>query len=82
MPKGVQVEHRAIANLIASDRTYFDVDAADRCVQGSSPAYDSSVEETWLALSAGATLVVLDDDAARLGPDLVEWLRRERVTVL
>ena len=29
----------------------------------------------------GATLVVMDDDAVRLGPDLVPWLRRERITV-
>jgi non-ribosomal peptide synthetase component F len=43
--------------------------------------YDSSVEESWLALASGATLIVMDDDAVRLGPDLPAWLRRERVTV-
>ena len=80
-PKGVLIEHRSIANLVAADRDEFQLSPADRVVQGSSPAYDSSLEETWLAFAAGATLVVMDDDAVRSGPDLVDWLRRERVTV-
>jgi non-ribosomal peptide synthetase-like protein len=80
-PKGVLIEHRGIVNLVVSDAAEFGLGAADRVVQGSSPAYDSSVEETWLAWAVGATLVVMDDAAARLGPDLVGWLRRERVTV-
>ncbi len=34
-----------------------------------------------MALAAGATLVVLDDETVRLGPDLVPWLRHERISV-
>lgn len=80
-PKGVMIEHRGIANLVGSDVAYFRLGAADRVAQGSSPAYDSSVEEAWLALAVGGTVVVLDDDTVRSGPDLVTWLARERVTV-
>ncbi|MDE2435758.1 MAG: amino acid adenylation domain-containing protein [Sphingomonadales bacterium] len=80
-PKGVQVEHRNIANLVASDIAEFDLGPGDRVVQGSSCAYDSSIEETWLAFASGATLVVMDDAAARLGPDIVGWLQEERVSV-
>jgi len=80
-PKAVMIEHRAIVNLIASDLEYFRLAPGARIAQSSSSAYDSSVEETWLALSAGATLVVMDDDTARLGPDLISWLRDERITV-
>ncbi|WP_428334558.1 amino acid adenylation domain-containing protein [Novosphingobium sp.] len=80
-PKGVQVEHRNIANLVAGDLAEFGLGPADRVVQGSSGAYDSSQEEIWLALASGATLVVMDDAAARLGPDVVGWLRDERITV-
>ena len=80
-PKGVMVEHRNIANLVASDQAEFALAPGDRVVQGSSSAYDSSIEESWLALASGATLVVMDDDAARLGPDIVGWLQRERVSV-
>lgn len=81
-PKGVAVEHAAIVNLIASDIGAFDLTPGDRVAQGSSPSYDSSVEETWLALAVGAAVVVMDGDAARLGPDLPAWLRAERITVL
>ena len=80
-PKGVMIEHASICNLVQSDRELFGLTHDDRCVQASSAAYDSSVEETWLAFAAGATLVVMDEEAARLGPDLVSWLRHERVTV-
>jgi len=81
-PKGVMVEHQAIANLVGSDIDEFGLRPGDRVGQTSSHAYDSSIEEIWLALAAGATLVVVDDDVARAGPDLVPWLERERITVL
>lgn len=80
-PKAVMVEHRAIVNLIASDVAEFQLTPGVRVAQGSSAAYDSSVEETWLALAAGATVVAMDDDAVRLGPDVIGWLRRERIGV-
>jgi len=81
-PKGVMIEHAGICNLISADLDEFDLSVDDRVAQNSSPAYDSSLEEIWLAFAAGATVVVMDDDTVRLGPDLVPWLRRERVTVL
>ena len=80
-PKGTLIEHAAIVNLVRSDLAEFDLGPGDRVVQHSSAVYDSSVEESWLALASGATLIVMDDDAVRLGPDLPAWLRRERVTV-
>ena len=80
-PKGVMIEHRSIANLVESDVTRFQLQPDDRVAQCSSPAYDSSLEETWLAFAAGATLVLLDDETIRLGPDLVSWLNHERITV-
>ncbi|MER6799427.1 non-ribosomal peptide synthetase, partial [Amycolatopsis mediterranei] len=81
-PKGVLVGHQGVVNLIRSDVAEFGLGPGDRVAQGSSPAYDSSVEEAWMAWACGATVVVLDDETARLGPDLVPWLRHERITVL
>ena len=80
-PKGVMVEHRNVANLIASNLDAFGLGPADRCAQSSSAAYDSSIDETWLAFASGATLVVVDDRTVRAGPDLVAWLHDERITV-
>jgi amino acid adenylation domain-containing protein len=80
-PKGVLIEHGSIANLVESDLERFALGPGERVAQGSSPAYDSAVEESWLAFACGATLVVLDDEAVRGGPDLVPWLREERISV-
>lgn len=81
-PKGVEIEHRSLLNLVAGDLAEFRLAAGDRVAQGSSASYDSSVEEMWLAWAAGASVVVMDDETARLGPDLLPWLVRERITVL
>jgi non-ribosomal peptide synthetase-like protein len=80
-PKGTLIEHAGIVNLVRYDLAAFGLGPGDRVAQNSSASYDSSVEETWFALAAGATLVVMDDDAVRLGPDLPGWLRRERINV-
>ena len=81
-PKGVMIEHRSIVNLVSGDLQTLGVTPDDRVAQISSPAYDSSIEETWFALAAGATLVLMDNETARLGPDLVPWLRREGISML
>jgi non-ribosomal peptide synthetase-like protein len=81
-PKGVEIEHRSLLNLVAGDIEAFGLGVHDRVAQGSSASYDSSVEEMWLAWAVGACVVVMDDATARMGPDLVDWLRNERVTVL
>lgn len=81
-PKGVMIGHGSIANLVSSDIEEFGLSPGDRVGQSSSASYDSSLEEIWLGFAAGATVVVMDDDTARLGPDLIPWLQRERITVL
>ena len=80
-PKGVMIEHGSIANLVSANLDTFELGPGDRVAQSSSMAYDSSVEEIWMAFAAGATLVVIDEDTARLGPDLVAWLQRESINV-
>ena len=80
-PKGVMIQQAGITSLVMGDLAEFGLGPGDRVAQGSSAAYDSSVEESWLALASGATVVVMDDAAARLGPDLVPWLQAERITV-
>src|SRR5260221_6863122 len=75
------IEHRSVANLVNADAEYFDLRPGDRAAQTSSAAYDSSVEEVWLAWATGATVVVVDDERVRSGPDLLPWLRAERISV-
>ena len=81
-PKGVMIEHASIVHLLEAEQRDLQLQVDDRCVQVSSNAYDSSIEECWLPFVAGATVVVADDDVTRLGPDLVPWLREHRISVL
>ncbi|MFM1868832.1 MAG: hypothetical protein RL591_2240, partial [Planctomycetota bacterium] len=81
-PKGVEIEHRSLFNLVDGDRREFALGPHDRVAQGSSASYDSSVEEMWLAWAVGGTVVVMDDETTRLGPDLLPWLIEQEITVL
>ncbi|MEY2795069.1 MAG: hypothetical protein RIR10_785, partial [Planctomycetota bacterium] len=81
-PKGVEIEHRSLFNLVDGDRREFALGPNDRVAQGSSASYDSSVEEMWLAWAVGGTVVVMDDETTRLGPDLLPWLIEQEITVL
>lgn len=81
-PKGVMIEHGNIMHLIEDDLRVFDLAPGDRVLQGSSLSYDSSVEEMFMAWSAGATVVAADDSIMRLGPDLCDWLIQNEITVL
>ncbi|HEX4147643.1 MAG TPA: amino acid adenylation domain-containing protein, partial [Pirellulales bacterium] len=81
-PKGVEIEHRSATNLVRAESQLFGVRPDDRVYQGFSIAFDASVEEVWLALFAGATLVVGTAEMMHAGPSLPELLDVAGVTVL
>lgn len=80
LPKGVMIEHRALANLVAWHHRTFDLTAGDRSTLIAAPGFDASVWEIWPALAAGATLEV-PDAATVLSPrELTDWLVDREVT--
>lgn len=81
-PRGVMVEHRNACHLVRAEAEIFGVRPGDRVYQGASLSFDLSVEEIWLALAAGATLIAATPEMARAGPDLSSYLARHGVTVL
>ncbi|MFJ2033341.1 amino acid adenylation domain-containing protein [Streptosporangium sp. NPDC087985] len=81
VPKGVLVEHGAVAARVRWMRADYGLTAADHVVQFASLSFDAHVEEVFPALAAGATLVLLPDGAATL-PDLLVSPPGGRVTVL
>ncbi|MEM7305306.1 MAG: amino acid adenylation domain-containing protein [Planctomycetota bacterium] len=60
-PKGVAIEHRSIAHYARVARELYGVQAGERVLQFASIAFDTSAEEIFPALAAGATLVLRDD---------------------
>ncbi|WP_280273044.1 non-ribosomal peptide synthetase, partial [Nocardia wallacei] len=81
-PKGVQIPHRNVTTLFASTRAHFGFDHTDVWTMFHSHAFDFSVWELWGPLLHGGTLVVVDYLTSRSPEQLLELLRRERVTVL
>ncbi|MEU9836503.1 amino acid adenylation domain-containing protein [Streptosporangium sp. NPDC048047] len=81
VPKGVLVEHGALAARVRWMRADYGLTPADRVVQFASLSFDAHVEEVFPALAAGATLLLLPDGAATL-PDVLASPEGGRVTVL
>ena len=52
----------------------------DRCYQGMSLAFDFHVEDLWVPLIAGATLIAGKSEGTLFGNDLHSFLKKERVT--
>ena len=80
LPKGVELEHRGLVNLLSWHRRAYDVRPADRATHLAGLAFDASVWEVWPYLTAGASLHLVPDDV-RLAPRrLLAWFARHRIT--
>jgi non-ribosomal peptide synthetase-like protein len=81
-PKGVAIQHASICNFVRVAVEVYQMRPQDRVYQGMTIAFDFSVEEIWVPLLAGATLVPRPPGVTLLGHELWEFLRVNRVTAL
>jgi amino acid adenylation domain-containing protein len=80
-PKGVEITHDSLLNLISWHGRAFDISAADRASQLASVGFDATAWEIWPTLTAGSS-VHFPDEATRVAPKrLRDWLLAERITV-
>ncbi len=79
-PKGVLVEHFSVVNLAYSQKAYFRIDQTDRVLQFSSICFDASVEQIYIALFSGATLVMVSKDILLNSEKFEAYVSREGVT--
>ncbi|MEO8663632.1 MAG: amino acid adenylation domain-containing protein, partial [Bryobacteraceae bacterium] len=80
-PKGVELTHGGLANLVAWHIRTFGLTEEDRTTQTASPGFDAAVWEIWPSLCAGATLSFPDTLTRMLPERLRDWLVEARVTV-
>lgn len=80
-PKGVAVPHRGFVNMILAQIAGFGVRPEDSVVQFSSCTFDASLSEIFMALLAGARLVIASDATVRDGAALLALLEAQRITV-
>ncbi|WP_057921655.1 non-ribosomal peptide synthetase [Lysobacter capsici] len=80
-PKGVVVEHRNVVHLIRNHVIQCGLVAADRVMHYASCSFDTSVEEIFPALWAGATIVVRPATLVVPDADFEQFLRDQRISV-
>jgi amino acid adenylation domain-containing protein len=81
-PKGVIVEHRALAHYALDAAAAYGVHPGDRVLQFASIGFDTSAEEIYPALLAGATLVPRPESMLDSVPRFLAELDRLGITLL
>lgn len=80
-PKGVEIPHGGLANLVSWHQQAFSVTSADRASHLAGLSFDAAVWELWPYLAAGAS-VHLVDEFVRNSPELLrDWLVANRITI-
>lgn len=82
LPKGVEVGHRQVANMLASFRSLTAISAGDVLAAITTTAFDISVLELLLPLSAGATVHVVSERTAVDGKLLGEEIEHCGATLM
>lgn len=81
VPKGVEITHASLANLIRWHGDAFAVTPQDRVSHLLGLGFDAAVLEVWAHLCAGATLC-LPNEGVQLSPNLIQkWMVNAGVTI-
>jgi amino acid adenylation domain-containing protein len=81
VPKGVEITHESLANLISWHQNAFQVTAADRATCIARVGFDASVWEIWPYLANGASLHIPCDDKLNDPEALQAWLLEHEITI-
>ncbi len=81
-PKGVPIRQSSIVNFMRIAAKVYGYRESDRVYQGMTIAFDFSVEEIWVPLAVGATLVPAPSEAKLAGEDLADFLTSRNITAL
>jgi amino acid adenylation domain-containing protein len=80
-PKGVQIEHRGLLNLVFWHQQAFAVSPLERATQVAGVAFDACGWEIWPYLSAGASIYFPSDEIRRAPEKLQDWLVSKTITI-
>jgi len=76
-PKGVEIPHGGLSNLVGWHNTTYGVGPGTRALHTAGISFDAAIWEIWPYLCAGATVVVAPDEV-RTSPDLLAEYAAER----
>lgn len=80
-PKGVEILHRSLVNLVQWHVRAFQVKPGDRASHLANVGFDAAVWEVWPYLAAGASIHIVPDEVRQDPEALRDWMVRERITV-
>jgi amino acid adenylation domain-containing protein/non-ribosomal peptide synthase protein (TIGR01720 family) len=80
-PKGVMIAHAGFASMIRHQIEVFGVTPEDRVLQLAAASFDASLSEIFMALLAGAALVLIEEADVADTARFTAFLAREDVTV-
>lgn len=80
-PKGVDLVHGGLSNLVSWHHRAFQVTAADRASAQSTVGFDAAVWELWAYLTAGASLHFPDESVRNDAKAMRDWMVSRRITI-
>jgi amino acid adenylation domain-containing protein len=80
-PKGVEIKHESLLNLVSWHQEAFGITAADRGSHLANVGFDAAVWEIWPYLASGASLHVVEDCVRNDPAALKGWLVSRKITV-
>jgi amino acid adenylation domain-containing protein len=80
-PKGVQITHDNLLNLVFWHQRAFNITSSDRATQVASPAFDATGWELWPYLTAGASVYLPDENIRAVPASLRDWLVSQGITI-
>jgi amino acid adenylation domain-containing protein len=80
-PKGVEITHCGLANLVSWHCRAFQVTPKDRASHQAAVGFDAAVWEVWPYLAAGATVYVPPESCRTNTEALRDWLVAQEITI-
>jgi len=80
-PKGVEIPHGGLINLVSWHQQAFSVTSADRASHLAGLSFDAAVWELWPYLAAGASVHLVDEFTRNSAELLRDWLVAHKITI-
>ena len=80
-PKGVQITHKSLLNLVFWHHQAFSVTPMDRATQLAGPGFDAAAWELWPYLTVGASIHIPDEMTRLDATSLRDWLVAQAITI-
>ncbi|MFZ1289537.1 MAG: amino acid adenylation domain-containing protein [Melioribacteraceae bacterium] len=82
IPKGVIISHKNLSNFLNGASKLYEIKNDDIFLQFASNSFDTSIEEIFLSLINGLTLVIKNEDMLNSADKFIEILDKENISIL